>query len=244
VYTLASAGCSVSPDAGWLIACRAFQGAGGAALTPMSMGIITATFADPAARARVLGIWSGTFGVGMAIGPALGLPVAAGTAVVGPLVGRVLARHGPRRCTTAAGAALGTSCLALAEAPPHASWAFLVAAYVVFGAGYGTVNTIIAAAAILRQRPAPRPASPAASPPRAASRAVTRRVRDRRDLRRRAARHRQRRFPAASHPAWLAIAAAGSIVLPLSRLVGRPAQEGREQPAHASGERPVVRSGK
>jgi MFS family permease len=38
----------------------------------MSMGILTATFGDPAVRARVLGLWSGTFGAGMAAGPALG----------------------------------------------------------------------------------------------------------------------------------------------------------------------------
>jgi MFS family permease len=72
LFTLASAGCSVAPDVGWLIACRALQGAGGSALTPMAMGIITATFTNPAARTRAIGLWSGTFGVGMAVGPALG----------------------------------------------------------------------------------------------------------------------------------------------------------------------------
>lgn len=72
LFTLASLGCSLAPSVGWLVACRALQGAGGSALTPMAMGVITATLSDPAARARALGIWSGTFGLGMASGPVLG----------------------------------------------------------------------------------------------------------------------------------------------------------------------------
>jgi EmrB/QacA subfamily drug resistance transporter len=72
LYTLASLGCSLAPSAGWLIAFRSLQGAGGAALTPMSLGIITATFTDPAARARAIGVWTATFGAGMAAGPVIG----------------------------------------------------------------------------------------------------------------------------------------------------------------------------
>lgn len=72
VFTLASLGCSLAPNVGLLIAFRSLQGAGGSALTPMAMGVITATLADPSARARAMGIWSGTFGVGMAAGPVLG----------------------------------------------------------------------------------------------------------------------------------------------------------------------------
>ncbi|HTU07298.1 MAG TPA: MFS transporter, partial [Trebonia sp.] len=77
LFILASVGCALAPSVGWLIACRALQGAAGSTLTPMSMGILTATFADPAARARVLGLWSGTFGVGMVAGPAFGGALAA-----------------------------------------------------------------------------------------------------------------------------------------------------------------------
>jgi EmrB/QacA subfamily drug resistance transporter len=72
VFTLASLGCGLAPSVGLLIAFRALQGAGGSALTPMAMGVITATLSDPSARARAMGIWSGSFGVGMAAGPVLG----------------------------------------------------------------------------------------------------------------------------------------------------------------------------
>jgi EmrB/QacA subfamily drug resistance transporter len=72
VFVVASAGCSVAPSVGFLIAFRALQGAGGSALTPMAMGVITATLSDSVARARAMGIWSGTFGAGMAVGPVLG----------------------------------------------------------------------------------------------------------------------------------------------------------------------------
>jgi EmrB/QacA subfamily drug resistance transporter len=77
IYSLASLGCSLAPGAGWLIAFRALQGAGGAALTPMSLGIIAATFTDPAERARAIGVWTGAFGVGMAAGPVIGGGLAA-----------------------------------------------------------------------------------------------------------------------------------------------------------------------
>jgi EmrB/QacA subfamily drug resistance transporter len=298
VFTLASAGCSVAPGVGWLIACRALQGAGGSALTPMAMGVITATLSDPAARARAMGIWSGTFGVGMAIGPVLGgvlavalgwrslfwvnipvgviamvlagliipasrvdhprrldpsgqvlvivflacltfgiiegpsagwrsplifgmfaasagalvllvgwergraeplidlrvfrslpfggalmitvcaftclggflflatlylqdvrgltawqaglrlIPLAAATAVAGPVAGRVMARRGGRAPLAVAGAAFAGSCLVLEQAPAAPPVAFLIAAYAVFGAGYGAVNAVIADAAV------------------------------------------------------------------------------------------------
>ena len=298
LFTVASLGCSLAPDVGWLIACRALQGAAGSALTPMAMGIITATFTDPAARTRAIGLWSGTFGVGMAVGPALGgvlaaawgwrslfwvtilpgvigivvaglvvpdsravrprrldpsgqvlviaflacltygiiegptggwrsvpilavfaaaaaalaafvawerhradplidlrvfrsvpfsgalvitvcsfaclsgflflttlylqdvqglnvlragvelIPLAVATAVAGPLAGRVMGRSGARGPLIFAGVTLAASCLMLARAPATAPWAFLASAYVVFGAGYGAVNTVISAVAV------------------------------------------------------------------------------------------------
>jgi EmrB/QacA subfamily drug resistance transporter len=380
VFTLASAGCSIAPNVGWLIAFRAVQGAGGSALTPMSMGIITATFTDPAARARAIGLWSGTFGVGMVAGPAVGgvlaaawgwrslfwittlpaviafalagrlipsvraarprridapgqalvimflaclvygiiqgpsagwasppvlaafsvsaasatllvawerrcadplidlrvfrsvpfsgalaitvtafaclggflflttlylqdvrglsvrqaglalVPLAAATAVAGPLAGRVMGRGGARGPLTFAGAALAESCFMLAWAPSTASWAFLAAAYVAFGAGYGAVNTVISAVAVAGM---PRAQAGVAGGITSAGRQAGQSlgvsaagailagrlhgtIRD--------------GFATASHPAWLLIAACGIAVLLLSVV----ATSGRRyKPRHA-----------
>jgi EmrB/QacA subfamily drug resistance transporter len=379
VFTLASAGCGIAPNVGWLIACRALQGAGGSALTPMSMGIITATFADPAARARAIGLWSGTFGVGMVAGPAVGgvlaaawgwrslfwitippgliaivlaglvipdsraacpgridapgqalviaflgslaygiiegpstgwrsapvlamfgasvaalvllvrrerrcadplidlrvfasapfsgalaatvcafaclggflflttlylqevhgltvlqaglqlIPLAAATAVAGPAAGRVMGRGAGRGPLTFAGAALAASCLMLAQAPPAAPWAFLAAAYAVFGAGYGAVNTVISAVAVAGM---PRAQAGVAGGITSAGRqagqslgvSVAGAI-----LAGRLHGTIRHGFTGASHPAWLVIASCGFAVLLLS-LVSAPA--GRPEPRH------------
>jgi EmrB/QacA subfamily drug resistance transporter len=368
VFTLASAGCSVAPSTGWLIAFRALQGAGGSALTPMSMGILTAAFSDPAARARVLGLWSGTFGVGMAAGPALGgllaaawgwrslfwitippgliatvlaglvipdswaarprrldppgqvlviallgcltygiiegpaagwrsphilavfaasaaalvllvgwerrrvdplielrvfrsasftgallitvcafaclggflflttlylqdahgltvwqagvqlIPLAAATAVAGPVAGRVISRRGARGPLSVAGVALAASCLLLAEVPPMAPWAFLAAAYVVFGIGYGAVNTVIAAVAVAGL---PRAQAGVAGGITSAGRQVGQSLGVSAVGSILASRLRgpvPASFAAASHPAWLLMAASGAAVLCLGRV--------------------------
>lgn len=72
VFTVASLYCSLAPDAGWLIAARILQGAGGSALAPMSMALTTRAFTSRAARTRAMGIYAGTFGAGIAAGPVLG----------------------------------------------------------------------------------------------------------------------------------------------------------------------------
>jgi EmrB/QacA subfamily drug resistance transporter len=394
VFTVASAGCSLAPGTGWLIACRALQGAGGSALTPMSMGILTATFSDPAVRARALGLWSGTFGAGMAAGPALGgllaadwgwrslfwiavppgllatfltglvipdsraarprrldpagqvlviallgcltygiiegptagwrsprilavfaasaaalvllaswerryadplidlrvfrrapftgalvitvcafaclggflflttlylqdvhglsvrqagvqlIPLAAATAVAGPVAGRVMARRGARGPLTVAGIALTGSCLLLAQVPPTARWAFLAAAYVAFGVGYGAVNTVISAVAVAGM---PRAQAGVAGGMTSAGRQVGQ------SLGVSAAGSIlasglhgpvPASFAAASHPAWLLIAACGAAVLllslvPTSRRPGRHyvgRHRRRALPHHQGGE--------
>jgi MFS family permease len=51
VFTLASAACAVAPDAGLLIAARAVQGLGAAAVTPLALTILAAAFPG-AARGR------------------------------------------------------------------------------------------------------------------------------------------------------------------------------------------------
>ncbi|WP_128379793.1 MFS transporter [Streptomyces cavernae] len=70
-FAAASLLCGLAPNAGVLIAARAFQGIGGALLTPGSLAIIQASF-HPDDRARAVGLWSGFGGVGAAVGPFLG----------------------------------------------------------------------------------------------------------------------------------------------------------------------------
>src|SRR6201985_2950319 len=59
------------PNAGVLIAARALQGVGGALLTPGSLAILQASFAEDD-RMAAIGAWSGLGGVATAVGPFLG----------------------------------------------------------------------------------------------------------------------------------------------------------------------------
>jgi EmrB/QacA subfamily drug resistance transporter len=63
--------CGLTPDDLVLVAARAFQGIGGALLTPGSLALIQASF-HPDDRPRAVGLWSGFGGVGAAIGPFVG----------------------------------------------------------------------------------------------------------------------------------------------------------------------------
>jgi EmrB/QacA subfamily drug resistance transporter len=70
-FAIASLLCGVAPDVGVLIAARALQGIGGALLTPGSLAILQASFAEDD-RAAAIGAWSGLGGVATAFGPFLG----------------------------------------------------------------------------------------------------------------------------------------------------------------------------
>ena len=70
-FALASLLCGVAPNVGVLIAARALQGVGGALLTPGSLAILQASFAEED-RMAAIGAWSGLGGVATAIGPFLG----------------------------------------------------------------------------------------------------------------------------------------------------------------------------
>jgi EmrB/QacA subfamily drug resistance transporter len=153
-FTIASAGCTVAPDAGVLIAMRALQGVGAALLTPGSLAILEAVFRRED-RAAAVGAWSGLGGVATAIGPVVGgllvgvtswgwrlvflinVPIAV---VVVWLSRRFVPEtrddqaHGPLDVTGAALAALGLAALvyALTEGPRH-SWTPVLLACLVLG---------------------------------------------------------------------------------------------------------------
>jgi EmrB/QacA subfamily drug resistance transporter len=55
-----------------LIAARASMGIGAALIMPSTLSIITNTFTEEGERQRALGIWSGTTGAGIALGPIVG----------------------------------------------------------------------------------------------------------------------------------------------------------------------------
>jgi MFS transporter, DHA2 family, methylenomycin A resistance protein len=71
VFTLGSLGCALSPDDPELIVLRAMQGVGAAAMSPLSLSILVATF--PRARAAgAIGVWAAVGSVGFGSGPVVG----------------------------------------------------------------------------------------------------------------------------------------------------------------------------
>jgi EmrB/QacA subfamily drug resistance transporter len=71
LFGLASLLSAYSKDPGQLIAARAFMGLGGAAIMPVTLSIISNVF-DPRERPKAIGIWAGSVGLAVAIGPMLG----------------------------------------------------------------------------------------------------------------------------------------------------------------------------
>jgi EmrB/QacA subfamily drug resistance transporter len=73
-FTIGSMCCALAGTLAQLIAARAVQGVGAAALIPQSLAILRGTY--PAAeQARAFTIWSGISALGLALGPAIGGPL-------------------------------------------------------------------------------------------------------------------------------------------------------------------------
>ena len=72
VFGLLSAACALAPAGGALIAFRALQGVGAAAIVPASLAMLSLIHDRPADRARAIGLWGGAGGVAAAVGPVAG----------------------------------------------------------------------------------------------------------------------------------------------------------------------------
>jgi EmrB/QacA subfamily drug resistance transporter len=72
LFSAGSLLCSLATSVGILVAFRAVQALGGTMLNPVAMSIITNTFTDRKERAQAIGIWGGTVGLSMALGPVAG----------------------------------------------------------------------------------------------------------------------------------------------------------------------------
>jgi len=71
VFTISSFACGSAGSIHMLIGARAVQGVGAAIMIPSTLSIVTAVF-PPRQRGTAIGVWAGTAGMALAIGPLLG----------------------------------------------------------------------------------------------------------------------------------------------------------------------------
>jgi EmrB/QacA subfamily drug resistance transporter len=135
VFTVSSLLAGFAGGATTLIAARALQGIGAAAVTPTTLAIISATFTDPKERNAAVGIWGGVGALALAVGPVLGglltqhvswewifwINVPVGLVVAALSTTRLTESRGPRPQLDLPGLALvGAAFLALTWAPVKA----------------------------------------------------------------------------------------------------------------------------
>lgn len=71
LFTVSSLACGLAGSSAELIAARAFQGLGGAMVTPQTMSVMIRTF-SPKERGGAMGVWGATAGLATVTGPLLG----------------------------------------------------------------------------------------------------------------------------------------------------------------------------
>ena len=72
LFTLASLVCAASSSEGLLLGARAFQGLGGAVISPATLAIVMTSFPEGRERTRALGVWAAMAGLGASAGAVLG----------------------------------------------------------------------------------------------------------------------------------------------------------------------------
>src|SRR4051812_42773015 len=78
VFTVASLLCGLAPSGASLIAFRAIQGLGAAAMTPASLSTLMTTFPEGAERNKAIGAWGAIGGLGATAGWVIGGPLVDG----------------------------------------------------------------------------------------------------------------------------------------------------------------------
>jgi EmrB/QacA subfamily drug resistance transporter len=76
------------------------------------------------------------------------VPMAVMTVIAAPLSGRIVGRHGPRVPLAISGVCAGIACAMLTGIDATTPFGWLIAAYVIFGLGFGFVNAPITNAAV------------------------------------------------------------------------------------------------
>ena len=72
LFSLGAVACSLAASGGSLIAFRVLMAVGGTALTPTSLSIVANLYPQPRERARAIGLWGISSGLGTGLGPIVG----------------------------------------------------------------------------------------------------------------------------------------------------------------------------